>query len=249
MNRASSISVGVGIGALLVLGSIAMLGVLPNLSSRNTAFETTTATKTITTTSQFAILTTITTTKIATTPVNSNSPTLSYALMTTSRHLLLRLTLANSSILIGKNVSLGLSLTNMLTTTNDIPSGRTSAIAGLYWPGDICSTADYNEPLGIAIFKGSFSNGNISSGTPLFLLNPQTHSCPSPPQVSTWSFRPMSAVANDVLLNANFSTNGYWSGADAYGNGAIFVHFNPGHYTVAIGDEWGDLLLLEFEVT
>ena len=193
-----------------------------------------------------------TTSTVTTTEVSSSLPVSPLALMTTSSHLLLRLSLANSSISQGKNITLGFSLTNVLPAPNKIPAETAWAVAGMYWPRDPCS-GGYNEPLGIDIFKGFYSAGNISSGKPLFLLNPATTFCPVTLQISSWAFQPSSDIAtrvsdfpSDVQLETNFTTNGYWTGGDALGYGAVFVHFGPGTYTVTAGDEWGDLVLLYF---
>jgi hypothetical protein len=215
-------------------------GRLTSVSTTTLLFYTVTSTSILTHMETMTSATTVTTTQ--TTSSSFSSPA---ALMTTSHHLLLQLTLANSTISQGSNITVGLKMTNLLSVGNDIPRGYSWAVLGLYWPGNPCSPAGVYEPLGIAIFSGYFSAGNISSGKSLYLWNPSTYYCPGSVE-SPWAFLPTSDVARTLggsfLLDANFSTGGYWTTENQ------FVHFNSGTYTLVEGDEWGDLLFLYFTV-
>jgi hypothetical protein len=122
-------------------------------------------------------------------------------------------------------------------------------LVGLSWPKLLqCPETGWVYPLGIAIFKDAYTSGNIRNGTALNLIQSGTvMGCPGT-GVNAWVFQPSSDFASNRYLNASFSTNGYWTKGDAYGNGSTFVHFSPGPYTVAAGDEWGNLMFLTFEV-
>jgi hypothetical protein len=201
-----------------------------------------TVTSTLTNTNTMTSISTTTTTR--TLSYSSSSP---LAVMVTSHHLLLQASLVNSSIAQGNNITTHIRLTNVLAVTNDVPFSSSWAVDGLYFPGNPCSSTGGYEPLGIAIFKGYFTTGNISAGKLLPLDRPGPYYCPGITATQSWSFFPMNDVAwnNQVLyqLDANFTTNGSWQ------VGNQFEHFSLATYTLVVGDEWGDLLFLYFTVT
>jgi hypothetical protein len=50
------------------------------------------------------------------------------------------------------------------------------------------------------------------------------------------------------MTQATVNANGSWTGGDILGNGATSSRFIPGEYTVAGGDEWGNLVIQYFTV-
>ena len=192
-----------------------------------------------------------TTVTITTTEFSSPFHPSPVALMTTSSNLSLQLNLNNSIVQNGNNVSLQLKMSNLLSVANSIPSNSSWTIPGLVWPPPNCNHVLY--PIGLAVFKGTYTQGNIRNATYLHLWNTGTTFCPSLGEVGAWVFQPSSDIASsgitsDTHLETNFSAGGYWTGGDNFGNGATYSRFGPGPYTVAAGDEWGDLLLLTFQV-
>ena len=123
-----------------------------------------------------------------------------------------------------------------------------------------CGTMNY--PIGIAFFSGFYSASNISSATPLRLYAPGSYACPMIlADITTYSFQPMSDVANvfgastsspfisNMNVTSEITQNGYWGSNNSSSvNSSSFNSFAPGVYTVAGGDEWGQLVLLHFIV-
>jgi hypothetical protein len=107
-------------------------------------------------------------------------------------------------------------------------------------------------PFGIAVFQGRYAVGNVSSaGSPLapaadFLPN-AVHSCP--PSGSTVKFGPLQSItfAEEV---SGYYTSGFTPVPGQSGS-TFGVHhlFAPGEYTLAVGDEWGHVQMLYFQVT
>ncbi len=245
---------GAAVAGLLVVAIVVGAGVGylfgPSVSHQAVSVSTTTLlfyTVTSTTTTSLTHTSTLTyTTRVNTTQTPSYSSSSPVALMVTSHHLLLQLSLANSSISQGRNITVGLRLSNLLSVANNIPQGFSWAVSGLYWPGNPCSPSGAYEPLGIAIFNGFFSAVNVSSGKPLYLWQPAPYYCPAGYN-SPWVFLPMSDVVQTLggtgRLDKNFTTNGYWNALSQ------FVVFSPRIYTLVEGDEWGDLVFLYFTVS
>jgi hypothetical protein len=115
-------------------------------------------------------------------------------------------------------------------------------------------------PFGVAIFMGRYDSSNLSSATPMELYQPGAYNCPAEFGVAAWSFAPMSSnltlvsaqpassgnatTSQDVLTQratASIPLTGFWSGG-------TFHRFSAGTYTAAADDEWGDLLMVSFNL-
>src|SRR4029077_2721584 len=111
-----------------------------------------------------------------------------------------------------------------------------------------------------AILKGNYTKDNISIGHPLQLYQPGVFHCPMILSgIDSYAFDPASNLANFVgscTPNPCFKLQiedqalvaGSWSEILPFPGQASFHQFTPGVYTVAGGDEWGDLLVLNFTV-
>jgi hypothetical protein len=55
-------------------------------------------------------------------------------------------------------------------------------------------------------------------------------------------------IAQYYPMNATLEVSGYWTWNGADPSSAVHHLFEPGVYTVAAGDEWGDVVLLHFTV-
>jgi hypothetical protein len=127
----------------------------------------------------------------------------------------------------------------------------------------LCGTV--NEPFGMAVFRGYYDKSNVSSASPLMLYSPYAMtSCPGIFSViSRYSFYPESSKAQiwgscnpepcqaDDLggppISASNEVNGFWS-TIPYIQWSSRSALPSGVYTVAAGDEWGQLVLLHFVV-
>lgn len=152
------------------------------------------------------------------------------------------------------------SLLNTLVTSNNLSSAQDWPLTGL--SAGYCS--NYNQPFGIDIFQGYYTKENVTSASPLSLFAPQY--CPVYFPPNFFVFDPKSNYVNEVSMQkSSAATNplgdaereiplsGYCC-TESLGTqnctcmtyGAI--PFEVGTYTIAGGDEWGDLVLLHFTV-
>ena len=154
---------------------------------------------------------------------------------------------ATGALLISTNETNILSRVNNVTTAND-------------WPlPDINSypCGNYNQfPIQYAVFQGRYELSNYSSGVSLTLFNPaEIYSCPTEsnpgpyllfaPLSDNASYRFPSGGLGSYPVSAMYSLSGYWTGSQS---GSAFHHFSSGFYTVLVENEWGDVVLLHFEV-
>jgi hypothetical protein len=109
-----------------------------------------------------------------------------------------------------------------------------------------CSYYSYS-PFGIAVYQGRYTADNISSGKQMEIYAPGFYSCGI--AIATDSFRlgPLQKVSGYVDL-AGFWTEGWTVQPSGGVSEGVLNPFLPGVYTVAVGDEWGQLQLLYFEV-
>ena len=202
------------------------------------------------------------------TPLNlSDTPLILYAVNSTN-DLNLTMSLSNLSILPGQSISVVIDESNTLNTTNIV---NASDAWPLYLARGPCGPL--NDPMGVAFFKGYYTASNISSATSLVIYHPGTYNCPAIVYVVCYVFQPLSDNAtiygkgwttnqnvttlwgglpfDTWPMSAEVTVNGYWTDSpfDALGTSATFHNLEPGVYTVAGGDEWGQLLILHFEVT
>ncbi len=190
-----------------------------------------------------------------------NSQTSESGRTTLSNGLRLLLGLSPSVLPQGDGVSISVSLINALPTRNNltVSGGGTRLNLGP------CSQL----PLGVGVFRGNYDAANLSAGTPLGLYYPGMYSCPAMFGVAYWSFAPLSdnvtlvsdqptglgnaTAPQDVWTQkagADLEYWGYWSGrAEFYPSvNASFTAFQPGSYTVAAEDAWGEETIMHFTV-
>jgi Putative Ig domain len=156
----------------------------------------------------------------------------------------------------GQQVGIYIDETNTLSKTNTITSSANWPVSGL----GVGPCGVLNYPFGIAIFQGSYTAANISSGTPLQIYEPAIYHCPMTlADISSYVFQPLShnaavfqmsestAVFNDMEMNTEFepAPTGHWASNEA---GSTFTNFEAGVYTIVAGDEWGNLVILHFTV-
>jgi hypothetical protein len=182
------------------------------------------------------------------TPLNvpgSNNLTLSAFSASSVTNLNLTMILNYASIFQGQNIRITIEESNILNSTNAVNASDN-------WPLPMlavapCGTLEY--PVGFAIYQGNYSTADIKTAAPLTIFKPQA--CPAiAVYISSYTFKPLS----DNASVGGYFGNNYWLSinVDFEGNGdwVLGTHddFTPGVYTVACGDEWGQVVLLHFVV-
>jgi hypothetical protein len=201
------------------------------------------------------------------TPLDPSQSSLSVYATNSTNDLNLSMTLSNLTISPGQAISLVIDEANMLNMTNNV---NASGNWLLYLARGPCGPL--NDPMGVAFFKGYYTASNILGAESLGIYKPGTYSCPAIFDVNSYGFQPLSDNATIFVesglaqhgtmiwsskplatwpMNADITVSGYWTDnpLDYMGTSAVFHNFEPGIYTVVGGDEWGQLLILHFEVT
>ena len=114
-----------------------------------------------------------------------------------------------------------------------------------------------NLPMGILVFSGNLSLGDLQSAEPLQLYEgpPVAYHCSVDYAISGFVFHPLGVNATYIdvcgpALSCQGSTASITAGMVFSGSyvGGSFRNFEPGDYTVVGGDEWGGVVLLHFVV-
>ncbi len=158
----------------------------------------------------------------------------------------------------GDGIAITIRESNMRFVPNELQARSNWMIRGLSLGA--CGTV--NTPVGFAIFRGNYTEDNISRASPLQLYKPGTYFCPMILSgISSYIFAPGSDFVDIVgscspnpCLRMNVQDQGRFAGSwseliPPLPSLSIFNQFSPGVYTVAGGDEWGDLLVLNFTVS
>jgi type II secretory pathway pseudopilin PulG len=172
---------------------------------------------------------------------------------TTDEPLGLNLSMAMNTTLLqsGQGIDVIISEKNTLSTTNTVNTSDKWQLSSLSLGP--CGTINY--PMGLAIFKGYYASSNISTAEALKLYQPGTYMCPDILlDIISYTFQPISDMASvnapypnfNLSMVSSVTASGYWTGG-LLGH-TEFSNFSSGIYTVAGGDEWGQLILLHFVV-
>ena len=167
----------------------------------------------------------------------------------------LRLDLWSDSTHLGVGDRIGITIreSNTRFVTNRVQTGPGWRIRGLSLGECV------NSPIGFAIFQGNYTEDTISAASPLQLYEP-IFECPALYYVSSYRFAPASdfvEVVGNCISNPcprmNMEGIGLFAGWWNYSITPAYIppsfqQFSAGAYTVAGGDEWGDLLILHFTV-
>src|ERR1022692_1973732 len=113
-------------------------------------------------------------------------------------------------------------------------------------------------PLGFGVFQGDYRMNNYTSGKALHLSNTtDISSCTQNGAPLVYSFQPMSHVANYYLANRvtqsenvsiSATIGGFWTGGSGTPVPATYNRFPDGIYTLIGADEWGDIILVNFNL-
>jgi hypothetical protein len=152
-------------------------------------------------------------------------------------------------------ISVATSVFNSRSTANNLTASSDWPIAGL--SSGPCAPEWY--PAGITVFRGDYGAQNLSDGKPIFVW--PGIECPAEGSlnVTSYSFLPKSDRANfSSQSSGNFATSNQSipitiSSTIFAANGTGFYtslgSALPSTYTLVAGDEWGQMVLLHFEVT
>ena len=165
--------------------------------------------------------------------------------------LLLGLSLNKTTIAPGQTIGITVYERNTRQETNNVSASDSWPVSGL----SVGPCGVTTMPMGIALYRGNWSTLTISGAQPLQLYKPGPYYCPAlMGGIRAYVFQPISETAQVIgpcspnpCFTSNMSStadvSGYW------GTSLIqFSDFFPGVYTVVAGDEWGNVLLLRFEV-
>jgi hypothetical protein len=177
----------------------------------------------------------------------------------TENGLSLNLSLDVKTYYLGQKVHISVDEKNTQSKTNNIPVAENWPLNGLIITLSLCQSEDY--PFGIAAYRGDLSSSDLSNAVPLHLYNMNGLFGCSTPFVHpiSYSFKPGSDIADltpkngdiaissyikDRQISADVSLKGYWTDSDS----SRFRSFEPGIYTVVVGDEWGNVVVIHFTV-
>jgi hypothetical protein len=178
----------------------------------------------------------------------------------------LSLSINSADIGVGQNLSVELSVTNTLPTINTVMTSDDWQFQGI--PVALWPTCYYPVPAEVVVLQGNYSAQELQdTATSTF-----TYTCAEAVTFDHVVFQPDSDSANatgvyDVTgsngtygpyqLGFSFTTSGYWDlgNLSSAANPPIIderppsaMAFVPGVYTVAIEDEWGQVVVLNFTV-
>ncbi|MGD0318858.1 MAG: hypothetical protein ABSB56_04090 [Nitrososphaerales archaeon] len=160
---------------------------------------------------------------------------------------LVRLELNGSRIASGATLGIIVSDYNPSTTELNLSKESAWALDGLSTGG--CPSLYY--PFGIAVFQGRYTSANVSQAVPLQIF--PVVPCPLLVRYITgYLFQPMSDNATVLPGTGEVPMETWVSVGGTYGTGGNqsngLTPFAPGNYTVAAGDEWGNLAFTYFAV-
>lgn len=167
----------------------------------------------------------------------------------------LRVSINATTITSGQTVNVTVGDYNTLPTTKNISASSDWPLKNLA----VGPCGALNDPFGVAVFRGYYAASSISSAKALQLYAPGIYMCPAILSgIAQYSFYPQSSVAQ-IWGSCSpgpcpFRTGPQSIGVNGFWNTVPIVQYSyhteltPGVYTVAAGDEWGQLLLLYFVV-
>jgi hypothetical protein len=171
----------------------------------------------------------------------------------------------------GEDVAITATLFNSLSQNDNVSTSSNWPFYGLSIYNENWPPCAYYSPLELVVLKGSYSLSQMREiGTgPLF-----EDSCMESSSYISFDFQPNNDSAyvtgsysvtgnvstyGPVNASVTLTTNGYWDnsssiayppeyGSSEYGFLAAQHPFVPGVYTIAIGDEWGELVVSHLTV-
>jgi hypothetical protein len=172
-------------------------------------------------------------------------------------------------------INIVLTATNTKETENELNASNSWAIKSLSTPCDYGKNYSSSTPVGIAFFKGDYGLNNISSATaisvwgasecladfagnatsvlgPWLMISNYSISPESDNGVVSGfyrSYKTQNVAQGTFPTELNFETNVYATNSTFGYRYNSLLSSSAGIYTIAAGDEWGQLVLLHFVVT
>ena len=186
------------------------------------------------------------TTTVTSFPTMAFIPGVNSASAKSTNGLSLTLSLDAATYQPGQRITIDLDEKNTLSATNNVPAAHQWPYDGLDL-GTRC--ASFGSPFGIALFQGNYNSSDFSTGTQLYLYDPNALYLCQPAltgiSYSLYSFKPSSDVTQFGQQIFEFTMKGYWPDKKF----SEYTKLEPGVYTVAAEDEWGALVLVHFTVS
>ncbi|HKU33308.1 MAG TPA: hypothetical protein VJR22_05635, partial [Candidatus Nitrosotalea sp.] len=136
---------------------------------------------------------------------------------------------------------------------NNTRSEQLTLAAQNHWiRNDLSIGSCSNLPVGIAILKGYYTEQNITDASSLWLF--PNLPCPMQLGIKSYTFQPLSNVAIrecDLPFSCHDSIaiEGHLAISSYLNDTGYATPFQVGNYTVAGGDEWGNITIKHFMVT
>ena len=168
----------------------------------------------------------------------------------------LDLSVGSTSIKAGDDITITIGEHNTRSVENQIATASNLKIRGLS-----LGPCNFDSPTGLAIMRGYYTKDSIATGLHLALWHPGMYFCQADIVVDSYIFDPASSLATIVTYqgpNTSFKLqtenqvhfSGSWTeGTQPFQEDAILQPFSRGMYTLVGGDEWGDILVLNFTVS
>jgi hypothetical protein len=249
--------------ALLVVGSLGA-GYEAGVGQRTTKTVTTVITTAITTTTTVTVGRT--TVWLSNTTVTATSP-----LPNTPSGLSLRIVVNGTTIGVGEALAITAIVFNPLPQNDNLSTSTDWPFHGLFMYNQNWPPCGYYPPFEVTVLAGNYSVSQLrSTGTEAVL----GAACMESTTYTGFNFLTESNMVNvtgmyseaagpevfgPVNASVTVTTNGYWDNSSsiayppAYGSSEYdFVaaqhSFVPGVYTIAVGDEWGELVVIHLTV-
>ena len=117
----------------------------------------------------------------------------------------------------------------------------------------VCYTG--SPPYGVAVFRGYYTLQNVSAAKDLINASeyPKLPSCIYGGNITGFNFKPGASFKPVGGLTAGFPNGVQFDATDSPNRSSSFGEYSlwsskPAVYTIALGDEWGDLALAHFTV-
>ncbi len=149
----------------------------------------------------------------------------------------LNVTIHQAVIELNNSTSITILITNTENAENNVSSAN-------YYPIPLTGAPCFEDrPFGFNIYSGiqnlSSMTDHPSDYAPLQLYYPANYSCGNQTQQPYWMFYPYGQLSYSYGFSGYYSNiSGKWT----------WTSFQPGKYTMVIGDEWGQAVVLYFEV-
>jgi len=173
-----------------------------------------------------------------------------------------------------ESIDVALNVTNVKSLQNQLSASNSWAISGLSTPCDF-GYYNFSSSFGVAFFRGDYDSSNISTGTPISVWGAAVE-CPmdfagnTTSALGPWlkitsyvlspdsdngtesgdyeSYQTQNVTSGTFPTVLNFQANIYANDSNSdYGYNSL-QSSSTANYTIAAGDEWGQIVLIHFAV-